>query len=78
MCVKRFFLFSPTNTPNDKLDKERKMSMSKFNCATKNPKMTYNNCGVSAFNMTNKKKLVTQVLTSLFNEHKFYGNNSKK
>jgi|GEM_PF-5261073 len=52
--------------------------MSKFNCATKNPKMTYNNCGVSAFNMTNKKKLVTQVLTSLFNEHKFYGNNSKK
>lgn len=48
--------------------------MSKFN-SSKTIK-TLNNCGHIAYGMTDKQKLVTQVLTSFFNEQKFYGDNS--
>lgn len=48
--------------------------MAKFN-ETKTIK-TVNNCGHVAYSMTDKAKLVTQVLTSFFNENKFYGDNS--
>lgn len=48
--------------------------MAKFN-ETKTIK-TVNNCGHVAYSMTDKAKLVTQVLTSFFNESKFYGDNS--
>jgi len=37
---------------------------------------TVNNEGHVAYGMTDKAKLVTQVLTSFFNEKKFYGDNS--
>lgn len=49
--------------------------MSKF--CRKNIEKTVNISGHEAFKMNNKEKLVTQVLTSLFNENKFYGDNSK-
>ena len=49
--------------------------MSKFN-TTKTIKTT-NKDGHVAYSMTDKSKLVTQVLTSFFNESKFYGDNSK-
>lgn len=49
--------------------------MSKFN--TKKTMKTVNQSGHEAYKMTDKEKLVTQVLTSLFNEDKFYGDNSK-
>lgn len=49
--------------------------MAKFNCKsyikTKNLSMH------EAYQMTDKEKLVTQVLTSLFNESKFYKDNSE-
>lgn len=49
--------------------------MAKFNCKsyikTKNLSMH------EAYQMTDKEKLVTQVLTSLFNENKFYKDNSE-
>jgi hypothetical protein len=48
--------------------------MSKFN-QTQTIK-TENKSGHSAYSMTAKSKLVTQVLTSFFNENKFYGDNS--
>lgn len=48
--------------------------MSKFN-AQKNMR-TVNNCGHAAYAMPEKQKLVTQVLTSFFNEEKFYGDNT--
>lgn len=48
--------------------------MSKFN--TTNTIQTVNKCGAPAYSMDAKSKLVTQVLTSFFNEKKFYGNNS--
>lgn len=48
--------------------------MSKFN--TNNTIKTENKSGRSAYSMTAKSKLVTQVLTSFFNEKKFYGDNS--
>ena len=48
--------------------------MSKFN-STQTIKTT-NKSGHSAYGMTDKAKLVTQVLTSFFNEDKFYGDNS--
>ena len=49
--------------------------MSKFN--GKQTIITKNNCGHSAYAMKDKEKLVTQVLTSFFNENKFYGDNSE-
>lgn len=49
--------------------------MSKLNA--KNTMKTVNNSGHEAFKMNDKDKLVIQVLTSLFNEDKFYGDNSK-
>ena len=48
--------------------------MSKFNTQTTNK--TVNKCGHTAYKMPDKEKLVTQVLTSFFNESKFYGDNS--
>ncbi len=38
---------------------------------------TVNNCGQPAYTMADKEKLVSQVLTSFFNESKFYGDNSE-
>ena len=49
--------------------------MSKFN-QTQSIK-TVNNCGRPAYKMADKEKLVSQVLTSFFNESKFYGDNSE-
>lgn len=50
--------------------------MAKFNTT---PTMrTTNKEGHAAYKMTDKAKLVTQVLTSFFNESKFYGDNSKE
>lgn len=49
--------------------------MAKFN--TTNTNKTTNQEGHVAYKMTDKAKLVTQVLTSFFNEAKFYGDNSK-
>lgn len=48
--------------------------MSKFNAT--NTIKTVNKCGAPAYSMDAKSKLVTQVLTSFFNEKKFYGDNS--
>lgn len=48
--------------------------MAKFN--TTNTNKTVNKCGHAAYKMKDKDKLVTQVLTSFFNESKFYGDNS--
>jgi hypothetical protein len=50
--------------------------MSKFN-QTATIKTT-NKGGHVAYSMPNKSKLITQVLTSFFNEKKFYGDNSKE
>ena len=48
--------------------------MSKFNSS---PTMkTTNRAGHAAYRMPDKQKLITQVLTSFFNEQKFYGDNS--
>ena len=48
--------------------------MSKFN-SSQSIKTT-NKSGHAAYKMPDKQKLVTQVLTSFFNEQKFYGDNS--
>lgn len=48
--------------------------MAKFNAAQTNK--TVNKSGHTAYKMPDKEKLVTQVLTSFFNESKFYGDNS--
>ena len=48
--------------------------MSKFNSTQTNK--TVNKSGHAAYKMPDKEKLVTQVLTSFFNEDKFYGDNS--
>lgn len=48
--------------------------MSKFNSSA--TIKTENKCGHAAYNMRDKEKLTTQVLTSFFNEQKFYGDNS--
>lgn len=48
--------------------------MAKFN--TTNTDKTVNKDGHTAYKMKDKEKLVTQVLTSFFNESKFYGDNS--
>lgn len=50
--------------------------MAKFN--SPNTIKTVNKEGHVAYGMTDKSKLVTQVLTSFFNEKKFYGDNSKE
>ncbi|KOA19210.1 hypothetical protein CLHOM_23160 [Clostridium homopropionicum DSM 5847] len=49
--------------------------MSKFNWIR--TEKTLNISGHEAYEMKSKEKLVTQVLTSLFNEDKFYGDNSE-
>lgn len=48
--------------------------MAKFN--TTNTNKTVNKDGHTAYKMKDKEKLITQVLTSFFNEKKFYGDNS--
>lgn len=48
--------------------------MAKFNSSQ--TIRTTNRSGHAAYKMTAKQKLVTQVLTSFFNEQKFYGDNS--
>lgn len=48
--------------------------MSKFNSSQ--TMRTTNRSGHAAYKMPEKQKLVTQVLTSFFNEKKFYGDNS--
>ena len=48
--------------------------MSKFNSSQTD--RTTNRSGHAAYKMPDKQKLVTQVLTSFFNEKKFYGDNS--
>lgn len=48
--------------------------MAKFN--QQQNMRTTNKSGHAAYKMTDKAKLVTQVLTSFFNEDKFYGDNS--
>ena len=50
--------------------------MAKFNTTT--TIKTTNKDGHVAYSMTDKAKLVSQVLTSFFNEAKFYGDNSKE
>lgn len=50
--------------------------MSKFN--TTNSMKTTNHSGHVAYAMPDKPKLVTQVLTSFFNEEKYYGDNSNE
>jgi hypothetical protein len=57
--------------------------MSKFNVNANESRKsqevtTKNKSGVTAFAMDNKLKLITQVLTTFFNESKFYGDNSKE
>lgn len=51
--------------------------MSKFNLGTLKANKTINNEGSIAYPMSDKEKLATQVLTSFFNEKKFYGDNSQ-
>ena len=48
--------------------------MSNFNA--KATAKTANKSGHSAYKMADKEKLVTQVLTTFFNEPKYYGDNS--
>lgn len=50
--------------------------MSKFNTTTST--RTVNNEGHAAYSMHPKAKLITQVLTSFFNEQKFYGDNTNE
>lgn len=50
--------------------------MTKFNTSPTNK--TTNRSGHAAYKMADKGKLVTQVLTSFFNEQKFYGDNSEE
>lgn len=52
--------------------------MSKFNSVATYPmpEITMNHEGFAAYSMDPKSKLVSQVLTSFFNEEKFYGDNS--
>ena len=50
--------------------------MAKFN--QKNSIKNVNRSGNQAYTMMDKEKLVTQVLTSFFNEAKFYGDNSEE
>lgn len=50
--------------------------MAKFNSTV--TIKTENQCGHVAYRMDDKSKLITQVLTSFFNENKFYGDNSSE
>lgn len=50
--------------------------MSKFN--ETNTIKTTNKSGHVAYSMQDKERIITQVLTSFFNENKFYGDNSKE
>ena len=50
--------------------------MSKFN--TTNTRKTVNRSGNAAYSMTTQERLVSMVLTTFFNEKKFYGDNSKE
>lgn len=50
--------------------------MSKFNL--KNINKTVNKSGNVAYKMDDKERLIAEVLTSFFNENKFYGDNSNK
>lgn len=50
--------------------------MSKFNRT--NTRKTVNRSGHAAYSMGDKEKLVSMVLTTFFNEQKFYGDNSKE
>lgn len=50
--------------------------MAKFNSATTNK--TVNKSGHVAYKMRDKEKLVTQILTSFFDEARFYGNNTEE
>lgn len=52
--------------------------MAKFNSPSENTIKTVNRCGHAAYAMKDKELLVTQVLTSFFNEKKFYGDNSSE
>lgn len=52
--------------------------MSKFNTATENTMKTVNKEGHVAYRMDWRSKLITMVLTSFFNESKFYGDNSEE
>ena len=52
--------------------------MSKFNASTENTMKTVNHEGYTAYRMDWKTKLITMVLTSFFNEQKFYGDNSEE
>jgi len=51
--------------------------VSKFNLGFSRAIKTINNEGATAYPMNDKEKPVTQVLTSFFNENKFYGDNSQ-
>ena len=50
--------------------------MAKFNSPTTGSMKTTNHSGFDAYRMPDKAKLITQVLTSFFDEKKFYGDNS--
>lgn len=52
--------------------------MAKFNQSTQGTMITTNHSGHVAYDMHDKEKLVTQVLTTFFNEPKFYGDNSNE
>ena len=52
--------------------------MSKFNKSTKGSNLTTNKSDHTAYNMTDKAKLVTMVLTTMFGEAKYYGDNSSE
>ena len=52
--------------------------MAKFNQSNTGINKTVNKCGVTAYKMQDKEKLATMVLTTLFNENKYYGDNSKE
>ena len=52
--------------------------MSKFNKNKDQDNITTNNEGCVAYKIEDKLKLTTMVLTSLFNEDKYYGDNSKE
>ncbi|MED1623924.1 TROVE domain-containing protein [Bacillus pseudomycoides] len=52
--------------------------MSKFNHSSQGSRQTYTKEGGTAYKMYDKDKLVTMVLTSFFNEPKFYGDNSEE
>lgn len=51
--------------------------MSKFNKSTKGKNTTVNKSGNRAYKLQDKEKLAAMVLTSLYGEEKFYGDNSK-